>query len=94
MPKYYIDIEFMQGQSRTYSKFPLIRVMLENDGKYLSLREIGQLAGVKGAQQVKHYLLQMMQHGFLYRDGKGYRMTPQAKRAIISLPSKGRKPKE
>ena len=82
--KYYIAIEFLQGQSRTYCKYPLLQAIIEGHGSD-SLRDLGQKAGLKSPQQVKHYLLQMMANGLIYRDSQGYSLTPEAKKAIRKM---------
>lgn len=83
MKKYYVDMEFVQGQNSSFGKFPLLVAIMENEGKPFTLRGLGALVGIEHPQPVKHHLLQMMAHGMIYKDGKGYRLTPEFRKALL-----------
>ena len=82
--KYFIDIHFFQGQGFGGKRFPLLEWVINNEGRKATLREIGEEVGMSSPQKVKHYLLQMMDWGMIYKDGgKGYKLTPKLRECFI-----------
>ena len=84
MKKIYVDIDFFEGQGYQNKRFPILNWIIENEGRKAPLREIGKEIGIgESPQKVKHYIMQMMDNGMIYRDGgKGYYLTPIFKEKI------------
>ena len=80
--KYYISLDFFQGQSKKYGKYDILRGLLGEEEKLQSLREIGKRCGIISPQQVKHHLGMMIREGVLYREGDRYLFTPRFKKSI------------